>query len=39
VVRNLPPRAYDKPETRERVLEAMQRAIDHAIDEEETALG
>jgi type III secretion protein W len=39
VVRNLPPRAYDKPETRERVLEAMQKAIDHSIDEEEVALG
>ncbi len=39
VVRNLPPRAYDKPETRERVLDAMQKAIDHSIDEEEAALG
>jgi type III secretion system TyeA family effector delivery regulator len=39
VVRNLPSRAYDKPETRERVLDAMQRAIDHTIDEEEVALG
>jgi type III secretion system TyeA family effector delivery regulator len=39
VVRGLPPRAYDKPETRERVLEAMQKAIDHSIDEEEVALG
>jgi len=39
VARNLPPRAYDKPETRERVLDAMQKAIDHSIDEEEAALG
>lgn len=39
VVRSLPPRAYDKPETRERVLDAMQKAIDHSIDEEEAALG
>lgn len=39
VVRNLPPRAYDKPETRERVLDAMQKAIDHSIDEEEATLG
>lgn len=39
VVRNLPPRAYDKPETRERLLDAMQRAIDHSIDVEEAALG
>ena len=39
VVRNLPPRADDKPETRERVLDAMQKAIDHSIDEEEAALG
>ncbi len=39
VARNLPPRAYDKPETRERVLDAMQKAIDHSIDEEEATLG
>jgi type III secretion system TyeA family effector delivery regulator len=39
VARNLPPRAYDKPESRDRVLDAMQRAIDHSIDEEEVALG
>ena len=39
VARNLPPRAYDKPETRERVLDAMQKAIDHSIDEEEANLG
>jgi hypothetical protein len=39
VARNLPPRAYDKPESRERVLDAMQRAIDLSIDEEEVALG
>lgn len=39
VVRNLPARAYDKPESRERVLDAMQKAIDHSIDEEEVALG
>ena len=39
IVRNLPPRAYDKPEARERVLDAMQKAIDQFIDEEEVALG
>jgi type III secretion protein W len=39
IVRNLPPRAYDKPEARERVLDAMQKAIDQFIDEEEAALG
>jgi type III secretion system TyeA family effector delivery regulator len=39
IVRNLPPRAYEKPEARERVLDAMQKAIDQFIDEEEVALG
>lgn len=39
IVRNLPPRAYDKPESRERVLDAMQKSIDQFIDEEEVALG
>jgi type III secretion system TyeA family effector delivery regulator len=39
IVSKLPPRTYDKPEAREKVLDAMQRAIDHLIDEEEVALG
>lgn len=39
IVAKLPPRTYEKPETREKVLDAMQRAIDHLIDEEEVAAG
>jgi type III secretion system TyeA family effector delivery regulator len=39
IVRTLPARAFEKTETRERVLDSMQTAIDHFIDEEEAALG
>jgi type III secretion system TyeA family effector delivery regulator len=39
IVRTLPARAFDKTETRERVLDSMQKAIDQFIDEEEVALG
>lgn len=38
IVRNLPARVYEKPESRERVLDAMQKAIDQFIDEEEASL-
>ena len=38
IVRNLPARVYEKPESRERVLDAMQKTIDQFIDEEEASL-
>ena len=39
IVGKLPPRVYEKPESRERVLDSMQRAVDHLIDQEEASLG
>lgn len=38
IARDLPPRTFEKPESRDRLLEAMQRGVDILIDQEEEAL-